>query len=56
MSKVVLKTTNRKTTVSRTAVRSAVANAYVGTSSVKRRNGASRGKKNSVRVTAKKAH
>jgi hypothetical protein len=56
MSKVVLKTTNRKTTVNRTAVRNAVAHAYAGTSSVKSRNGASRGKKDAVRVTVKKAH
>jgi len=56
MSKVVLKTTSRKTTVKRTAVKDAVAHAYAGTSPVKSRNGASRGKKNAVRVTAKKAH
>ena len=34
MSKIVLKTADRKTTVNRTAVRDAVAHAYVGTSSV----------------------
>jgi hypothetical protein len=56
MSKIVLKTANRKTTVNRMAVRDAVAHAYVGTSSVKSRNGASHGKNNAVRVPAKKAH